>query len=281
MITLNSYIYENTRNTVSNKSRLEELKKYLKNKSYPDYIEVLNKMLEDPKAKLLLQDGFGGDLGNMKFKFSVKNITANSLRPTQNEIDVEKSLKHSLTKPENIDNDFKEPVIINNMPVVTFRGNYIIDGHHRWAEVAMINPEAKIVCFDYDADISPIQMLKAVQGAIASVVSHDNKDGREIPSNKVEGQNLFDEKWTEKKIKQWCEDTTIEKSLDVLKKHNIDIDTLVERVMSIKYNNYPETGAPNRGLMPQTNKASALPGDKKNTYPDSEGSALNLLKNDK
>ena len=162
MINLTQFINESARSTNSNEERRIELEKWLKNKKYNEYVKVLDKMLDDPKAKTLLVDGFGGELGNTKFIYSVKRIPASNLRPTQSEIDVDKSLKMFLTNPENIKNDFKEDIVIANMPLVTFRGNYIIDGHHRWSEVAMINPSGKMVCFDYDADISPKGLNKVV-----------------------------------------------------------------------------------------------------------------------
>ena len=158
MINLTQFINESARSTNSNEERRIELEKWLKNKKYNEYVKVLDKMLDDPKAKTLLVDGFGGELGKTKFTFKVKNIPAANLRPTQSEIDVDKSLKQFLTNPENIKKDFANEIIIANMPLVTFRGNYVIDGHHRWSEVAIINPEGKMVCFDYGADISPVQM---------------------------------------------------------------------------------------------------------------------------
>ena len=140
MVGLEDYIFENARTTHSNKERKEELEKWLKGKKYPDYVKILNKMLDDPKAKTLLEDGFGGDLGDTKFVFKVKLIKPLKLRPTQNEIDVDKSVKHSLTNSDNMKDLFKDEIITAGMPLVTFRGNYVIDGHHRWSECAMINP---------------------------------------------------------------------------------------------------------------------------------------------
>ena len=144
MIDINEYIntvYEAKQESTSNKERLEQLEKWLKDKKYPDYVKTLNRMLKDPKARVLLQDGFGADLGDIKFNFQPRLIRAGSLVPTQAEIDVEKSLKHALTKKENIRNDFSNKIIVNETPIVTFRGNYVIDGHHRWSEIAMLNPD--------------------------------------------------------------------------------------------------------------------------------------------
>lgn len=279
MITLKEYIFENARTTDSNAKRKQELENWLKNKNYPDYVETLNKMLDDPKAKTLLQDGFGGSLGNMKLKFSVKNISAKSLRPTQSEIDISKSIKHGLTKIESVNKDFRKEIIINNMPLITFRGNYVIDGHHRWAEVAAFNPEGKIVCFDYDGDISPIQMLKAVQGAIAAVMADNNGNNEKIPSGKTQDKNLFD--MSEKDIRDYIEKTIVDEVKEILLEHNITIDNLVENIVSIQNNNYPESNMPSRGEMPQTDKAGTDRENKQSSFPDKKGSALNKLKTGK
>ena len=287
MIELERYVLENARTTSSNKQRKAELEKWLKGKNYPDYVKTLNKMLDDPKAKTLLEDGFGGDLGDTKFTFSVKLIKPLMLRPTQNEIDVDKSIKHALTKPENMKNDFSKEIIIANMPLVTFRGNYVIDGHHRWSEGAMINPEGRMVCFDYDADISPIQMLKAVQGNIAAALAKRDADP-EIPTGKTAGPNLFDREWDRDKIREYVESKLTDAAADEYMKHNKDMKSkedvvglLCENIWNLKINNYPEDNAPSRGEMPQTDKAGKEKGSKPSSYPDKEGSALNRMKDGK
>lgn len=283
MVRLEEYILENARTTHSNKERKEELEKYLKGKKYPDYIKTLNKMLEDPKAKTLLEDGFGGDLGDTKFTFKVKLIKPISLRPTQNEIDVDKSIKHSLSNPENMKHLFDDRIITAGMPLVTFRGNYVIDGHHRWSECAMINPEGNMVCFDYDADISPIQMLKAVQGNIAAALAKRDENP-EIPSGKTNGPNLYDKEWNKDKIREYVEDKLSNESSSVyMKEKNIErkedvIEDICDSIWNVKVNNYPEDNAPSRGEMPQTDKAGQEKGSKPSSYPDKKGSALNRMK---
>ena len=97
MIALEQFSFESKEiSTKSNKERRKELEKWLKHKKYDDYVDTLNKMLEDPKAKVLLEDGFGGDLGDTKLNFSVKEITCQNLIPTQSEIDLDKSIKYIL-----------------------------------------------------------------------------------------------------------------------------------------------------------------------------------------
>ena len=61
----------------------------------------------------------------------------------------------------------------------------------------------------------------------------------------------------------------------------ITIDDLVENIISIQTNNYPETNMPSRGEMPQTDKAGTDRENKQSSFPDKKGSALNKLKTGK
>jgi hypothetical protein len=288
MKSINNYIFESLEiSTASNKERKKELEKWLKNKKYDDYVETLNKMLEDPKAKALLEDGFGGDLGDTKLNFSVRNITVSQLMPTQKEIDLDKSLKHALVNENSFKKTFKNPIEINK-PIVTFRQNYVIDGHHTWLQAIALNPNGKILAFNYDGDISPIQMLKAVQGTIAAVKAEDNNNNGKLPSNKVNGPNFFDESFGRKQIRKYLEDTFNESLIDIYcdyikecKNKNDIIKYLEERLLDIKANNYPFEAAPSRDDMPQIFKGGTDAKDKSTALPDKEGSAMNKLKNDK
>lgn len=288
MKNLNLYIFESREiSTTSNKQRRKELEKWLKHKRYDDYVDTLNKMLEDPKAKTLLEDGFGGELGDTKLTFSAKEIPVSQLMPTQSEIDLDKSLKHALVNKESFKRTFTDPIEINK-PIVTFRQNYVIDGHHTWLQAIAINPKGKILSFNYDGDISPIQMLKAVQGTIAAVKADDNNNNGKLPSSKVDGPNFFDDSFDEKKIRKYLEDTFDEsltniycKYLDNCKNKKDIIEYLTERLLDIKSNNYPFESAPSRENMPQVFKGGTDEGDKSSALPDKEGSAMNKLKDDK
>ena len=288
MISLNSYIFESREvSTTSNKQRRKELEKWLKHKNYEDYVETLNKMLEDPKSAALLEDGFGGILGDTKLKFSVQKITVSQLMPTQKEIDLDKSLKHALVKEESFKKTFSNPIEINK-PIVTFRKNYIIDGHHTWLQAIALNPNGKILAFNYDGDISPIQMLKAVQGTIAAVKADKNNNNGKLPSSKVEGPNFFSDKFDRKKIRKYLEDTFNDDLINIYceyikecKDKNDIMKYLEERLLDIKANNYPFESAPSRDDMPQVFKGGTDIDDKSSALPDKKGSAMNKLKNDK
>lgn len=288
MKNLNLYIFESREiSTTSNKQRRKELEKWLKHKRYDDYVDTLNKMLEDPKAKTLLEDGFGGELGDTKLTFSSKEIPVSQLMPTQSEIDLDKSLKHALINKESFKKTFTDPIEINK-PIVTFRQNYVIDGHHTWLQAIAINPKGKILSFNYDGDISPIQMLKAVQGTIAAVKADDNNNNGKLPSSKVDGPNFFDDSFDEKRIRKYLEENFDEsltniycKYLDNCKNKKDIIEYLTERLLDIKSNNYPFESAPSRENMPQVFKGGTDEGDKSSALPDKEGSAMNKLKDDK
>jgi len=295
MISLNNYIFESREvSTTSNKQRRKELEKWLKHKDYEDYVDTLNKMLEDPKSATLLEDGFGGDLGDTQLRFSVQKIPVSQLMPTQKEIDLDKSLKHALTKEDSFKKTFSNPIEINK-PIVTFRKNYVIDGHHTWLQAIALNPNGKILSFNYDGDISPIQMLKAVQGTIAAVKADNNKNNGKLPSNKVDGPNFFDDDFDRKKIRKYLEDTFDDSLIDVYceyipklsskkltKQIKEDIiDYITDRLLDIKANNYPFESAPSRDDMPQIFKGGTDANDKSSAYPDKEGSAMNKLKDDK
>lgn len=288
MQTLSNYIFESREVlTTSNKQRRKELEKWLKHKNYEDYVDTLNKMLEDPKSAALLEDGFGGSLGDTQLKFSVQKIPVSQLMPTQKEIDLDKSLKHALTNEKSFKKTFSNPIEINK-PIVTFRKNYVIDGHHTWLQAIALNPNGKILAFNYDGDISPIQMLKAVQGTIAAVKADDNKNNGKLPSNKVEGPNFFDDDFDRKKIRKYLEDTFDDSLVDIYceyikkcKDRDDIIKYLEDRLLDIKANNYPFEAAPSRDDMPQVFKGGTDKDDKESAYPDKEGSAMNKLKDDK
>ena len=118
-INLSSFLFESREvSTTSNKQRRKELEKWLKHKNYTDYVETLNKMLEDPKSAALLEDGFGGDLGDTQLKFSIQKIPVSQLMPTQKEIDLDKSLKHALTERISFEKTFSNPIEINKPIIV-------------------------------------------------------------------------------------------------------------------------------------------------------------------
>ena len=129
-------------------------------------------------------------------------VKASKLIPTQSEIDIDGSIGYVIEyKPDQIFKILKSknPLAINNKQIITCNdGKYIIDGHHRWSEVLLINPEAELDCLNIDLD-SPLKTLKAIQ---LGIKAKKNK----LPTSSVEGHNLLTlsqeeiNDWTQKAI---------------------------------------------------------------------------------
>lgn len=266
--------------TSSNKERLEQLRKLLKGKKYEDYVDTLSDMLEDPKSKTLLDEGFGTEFGDLKFKFSVKMISAKDLFPSQNEIDIDKTIGAAFKNPTNVTKNYTIPIVIANMPLVTFNSKYVIDGHHRWSEVCVINPKGKMLCFDYSANITIEQMLKAVQGTIAAVMA---KKGEPLPKQHVKpGNNIFEmSKNAIEKYVQENENIETYESLvqfnDTIKNAEQAKQFIIDNLLEMKQDKKPPKNAPERGYMPQTSKGGSDTKDKQTAFPDKTGSALHNL----
>lgn len=243
----------------------KEILKELKG-SYPDYVEKLNEMVKDPKSKALIDDAFGGDLGDMKLKMTIQDISAAALMPTQNEIDVSKSLSYAMKPNADCSAMFKEPITLK-IPLVTYNGTFIIDGHHRWSQIACYNPEGRMKCMNFQGNASPIQILKAVQGCIAAAEG-------EVPSNKVTGTNIYD--MSRKDAERFFEENLTDAVYENLSKYiecqdrNDLVSILVDNVMTLQTDHPLMKYAPERGVMPQTDKS-------KDANPNIEGSALNIL----
>jgi len=256
--------------------RKKELVSYLKNKNYKNYIQTLNDMLKDPKLRALIEDGFGGEFGDIQLEFSEKIIDVDKLDPTQNEIGLAQSLDHGLKSIKNFTKYF-EPIVEIKRPLVTLNGRYVIDGHHRWSEILCFNPKAKVVCINYDGNITPIEMLKITQGAIAAARG-------KIESHEKHGENLYTMKKFD--IKKYIEQNLSDDVILAFKTRDngrfVDRDDVVEYITNntiTMVNNHPLlNNAPNRALMPQTsdgtdklskplqnmrdNKMTEIPGNK-------------------
>jgi len=133
-------------------------------------------------------------------------IVASELIQTQSEIDINGSIGYPIEHlPHEIFDILEakesQPLVINNKSIITCgNGKYIIDGHHRWTQVLLLNPQAKMQCINIDLD-SPLKTLKAIQLGIRVTKI-------KLPSAKVEGKNLI--KLTFDEIKNWVENNASE-----------------------------------------------------------------------
>lgn len=120
-------------------------------------------------------------------------VDVKSLVPTQNEIDMLKSLTGPLTSPVTLTTYFNGGIITpppgvggsSSTSVLTADGGrYIVDGHHRWSAIFVINPNARVSALDVNYVPSPQTSLKETQVAIAAELET-------VKTSIVEGTNLF------------------------------------------------------------------------------------------
>lgn len=235
-----------------------ELIDLIQKKDYDETVDFVDDIVKDPKLKFLLSLGFGGDFSNLKLKLKRTTIPAKRLVPTQNEIGTNETLRY-IIEGKDIDVCFEKSTIVKK-PIVTFQGTFIVDGHHRWSQIFVTNPDANVVCIDITGNLSPLSMLKAVQCTIGSNL------GKLIRKN-IQGQNLYDV--SEKEISKYLEENLSDSVLENLSKYYDDpIQALVDNVIQMQRNNTPILNAPDRGEMPQTSKDPELFDDLKNGVTD-------------
>jgi len=152
----------------------------------------IKKVQVDPYQAAILGglSKFDGDEEDDKFNVTPSTSVCRDLRPTQNEVVVDKSLKFSLVNPKALIkyNSSNGPFKVGppgNDAIITFGGAYIIDGHHRWSSLYCCNPNAEIHTWDVSKPgLKATDVLKAAQAAILANLG-------KIPANKGGGINLF------------------------------------------------------------------------------------------
>lgn len=215
----------------------------LRSQSYRAYIADLAKLPEsDISTKI--------DSSEIDIEREETTLTASSLLPTQREIYLDATLPKM--KDNEVPKYFTDVVEIAS-PIVTFNSRFVIDGHHRWLSICLINPRAQISVINFKSEtLTPIQFLKLLQGAIVletGSLPEPPKDSYEIDvfhkSNKV--------------ISDYIEKTIPLKVLEDVSKHyelastDRALSYVQQNALNIKYNNLPAVGSPSRELMPQTN----------------------------
>lgn len=218
--------------------------------NYAEFVKKLGDNIKDPKFVAAVE------------KFSkenpvqTKDINAevSKLIPTQNEIAAANSLNYPLTDPATAETLLKGGTVApGGRKIVTANnGQYIVDGHHRWSQVYVVNPECKISALDISNIDDPVDALKATQLGIAA-------DIKTVPSGKAGGVDML--KSGETEIKKFIVDTIKDEVVDVFKKYKKGdtkeavADYIWNNVKQMQSKNKPDADAPKRDLMPQTDDA--------------------------
>lgn len=214
--------------------------------NYVGFVAALGKFVSDPKFRKFVKDTDAS-----KSQVSLQSIPVTKLIPTQNEVDITKSLEFPLTKADSAKAALKGGTIKVASPIIVFNGKYIIDGHHRWSQLYAMNKDAKIVAYNFtNPDIEkPADALKATQIAIVGA------GATKIPTASAKGVNLLT--IDEATLKKYVQDTAVEAVIAVFKEMknlediNAIADYIWDNVSSMKKTSQPVSGAPKRDVMPQ------------------------------
>ena len=150
--------------------------------SVPGFVDTLRKVIKDEKVQAVI------DLGGDSLKYNEERLSVKNLRPMQTEIGFDQSVKNLLTDQYGSLKSMLGKNSVANVggPIVVYGGKWIIDGHHRWSQVFVANPIAKIPALNInmDPDLEPADILKSIHMVIAKIKG-------EVPSSNPEGINIL------------------------------------------------------------------------------------------
>lgn len=314
---------ENKNNNSKDHKKLEKIKELrskivkslTKQTDLKSFVGLINQILIKADSKdnapiwyeaiKTLFDGQPDDgVEEVKYEAKEANIPVSELYPTQSEIDIVNSAKW--VNPKMLNNDAVHNIFTQDdfgagfgCPVLVYNDGskkWIIDGHHRWSQVALLNPEGGLACLVVNGKEKVQDFLKVTQGAMASVFANRKLNngtaeklpvGKAQPENNIFGQALKGDKLADRIKKMLEENESGELIVEKLKKEGVKVKSVDDVANLVKSNRdkmvenkqVPENWAAPRPVMPQTDKGSVKGGDKEPVSPDVDGTALNKIKN--
>ena len=114
-----------------------KLRRAFQDTSVSGFVAKFKAIASDPKVQAILKAGHtdkGGE-EDEKVTYQTTTLPVKSLKPTQNEIGFDQSIKNILTDQYGS----LKSILAGNAnvggPIVTYNSQYVIDGHHRWSQV--------------------------------------------------------------------------------------------------------------------------------------------------
>lgn len=236
--------------------KLDDLSKAFKTDSVPAYVSLLQQYSKDPKVAAVLKAGqTDGQPNDEKFSVANADIAAKDLKPTQNEIGAQESLKNICTNEYGSLDSFLNGNADVGSAIITYNGEFVLDGHHRWSQVYAANPDAKLKCINVIGKLDAKDILKAVHTAIAI----DAGETVTISANLKAGNLLA---FTSKNTYGYVLDNLQDKARDVWNKYGYEDDSqiakhIVKTVSMMIKKSKPESWAPKRDSMPQPEKSGS------------------------
>jgi hypothetical protein len=161
------------------------------------FVQKYKTLMADPKIHAFIAAGEKDNDDVENFTVRKASGVVSKLIPCQNEIGFGNSLNDiiGMSKWASVSelNEILsgQNVILSTpngkIPIITFAGKYIIDGHHRWSKIACANPNASVVCLDFNNKAigeNPEKALKAFHLAIAAEL-------KGMPTEPLKGENLM------------------------------------------------------------------------------------------
>jgi hypothetical protein len=174
-------IFENWRKFVNEES--DAVKAFIagKNQGLEDFVTTLKQVASDPEFRELALSGHHDKDGPPDEALTVTGgqpVAAKNLTPTQMDIDMDASLGDQMVNkwtPASTEAALADIVTMPSpggaIPLLTYANKFILDGHHRWSQVMMTNPDGLMTVDNLSGDALPNAevALKATQLAIAAL----------------------------------------------------------------------------------------------------------------
>ena len=233
---------------------VDDLKSAYEKQDLATFSRELASVLDDPKVFAVLVSGTrDGSLADDRFTITQTRLKCKNLIPTQNEIGFNQSIENLLTDQYgSLKSILTGTADMGPNPIVVYAGEFIIDGHHRWSQAYVGNPDSTILALNIEQKpgFSHIDVLKVVHAAVA-------KQLKAVPTNTALGTNILDGVSADE-IRTEVENKLTHNARNLWMQYggNIDSDEdIVQRItdnINLMAKKGAAAGAPSRQYMPQT-----------------------------
>ncbi|WP_445166632.1 DUF4214 domain-containing protein [Mycolicibacterium sp. Dal123E01] len=207
-----------------------------------------------PLLNLITTGGSARGIPNQAITVTPITAAVSRLIPSQNEIDAQKALQDPLQDPDLLEQYLSGGTVLAKSVILTAdNGLYIVDGHHRWGGLYVINPYSQLSSIDLGYVPNAQEALKETQVAIVAEQGY-------LTAETVSGDNLYTmSKDDFDDIVEDLIDSGDDKD-DIMKvfKKEKDLTNMAEiqdylwaNVIRMRQFNQPIEGATSRGYMPQ------------------------------
>lgn len=207
-----------------------------------------------PLLNLITTGGSTRGIPNQAITVTPITAAVSSLIPSQNEIDAQKALEDPLQDPDLLEDYLAGGTVLAKSVILTAdNGLWIVDGHHRWGGLYVINPYSQLSSIDLGYVPNAQEALKETQVAIVAEQGY-------LSAETVSGDNLYTmskdqfDDIVEELIDSGSDKDKImkvfKKEKDLTSISQIQ-DYLWANVLRMRQFNQPIEGATSRGYMPQ------------------------------